>query len=218
MEKADSATQGVDSMYVVIAPADLAMNGLKGDGNPIDTLEEVTELKNLSEQERIQRGIYIQEYTAVPGIWQKRHDVYVPKTSMTRFFFVSAQKDIPSYGNYIDSVSFSQDIPEPTNDTFGLRVEKTVQGLDVVGETTEEKIADLKQQLKNLVFEIEVKDADGKLVAFNGSNLLTGKKVELRATEMNWFPDKDGSFTGYYDYIDNHIEGTYTVSAIEKNP
>ena len=126
----NSNTNGFDQMYVVIIPTGLAMKGLHGDNNPIDTNGEVGELLQLSEEERNSKGIYVQPYVASPRIWQRNHDVYIPTSSMTRFFFVSNQPALPSYGNFIDNVTFSQNMPTPTVDKFNLRVEKTVKGLN----------------------------------------------------------------------------------------
>ena len=165
----NSATNGADQMYVVIIPTDLAMEGLNG-GGEIDTNGEVDELRKLSEEERNRRGIYVKPYTANPEGWTRNHDVYIPTSSMTRFFFVSNQPSKPSYGNFIDNVTFSQNMPTPTVDKFNLRVEKTVKGLNA------EELEKLKD---SLTFSVEVKDSQNKNYIGNKDSkdgLLVGEK------------------------------------------
>ena len=205
----NSNTNGFDQMYVVIIPTGLAMKGLHGDNNPIDTNGEVGELLQLSEEERNSKGIYVQPYVASPRIWQRNHDVYIPTSSMTRFFFVSNQPALPSYGNFIDNVTFSQNMPTPTVDKFNLRVEKTVKGLNA------EELEKLKD---SLTFSVEVKDSQNKNYIGNKDSkdgLLVGDKVTVGAKDMIWYADKEDSFTGYYNYIDNPINGTYTITVTE---
>lgn len=215
----NSGNAGDDVMYVVIVPTKLAVAGLNDDNNPIDTNKEVEALMNTSEDFKRENGVYIKQYTAKKHVWQRHEGVYEATTSMTRFFFVSSQNGVQTQGNYIDRVSFSQDLPEPVTNMFNLKVEKTVKGLELTGDSTAEKIEDLKKKLDNLSFEIEVKNKQtGAIVGkVENSELLTGEKVTIKATDMIWYLDNNDSFTGYYNYIDNPIEETYTVSVTETN-
>ncbi len=210
----NSNYNGNDQLYVVIVPTKLAENGLRGDGNPIDTNKEVEELMSQDAAFKEANNVYIQDYTARVGEWQRHKDSYIPQTGMTRFFFVAAQEGVRTQGNYVDNISFGQNLPEPTKDTFNLRVEKTIIGL---GSAAKEETA-LKKVIDNLQFEITVKDSNNTSVKVDGSSLLTGDTVILNANQLTWYKDKDDSYTGYYDYLNNLIgDGTYTVSVIEKN-
>ncbi len=205
---------GTNKMYVVIMPTKAALVG-GVNGGVIDTRAEVLSVVNGLEadsnnvEEGIYKdGIYVRLFTTRTE-WVDYQDEYIPTDSLTRFFFVSAEEKDPTMGNYLDNVWFGQDIPVPSSNKFNLRIEKTVANL------SSESLDELKNKL---YFSIEVKDSEGNLVndTTKTSNLLQGKVVTLKAKNMTWVPNADGTVTGTFDYTDNQIEGTYTISVVEK--
>lgn len=209
-----------NEMFVVIAPTYLAESGLNENGNAIDTNEEVKALRAAIKNpegysEKVKealKGARVYDYSTWSGAWKKYHDVYTPTSHMTRFFFVSNQPDTQSMGNFVDRIYFGQKGPDPTENTFNLTVKKTIEGL--------EGATDKLEELKNkLTFEIEIKDQSGNYVKDEASKngLLTGNKVIIEASNMRWYPDKNGSFTGECIYTGNLINGTYTISVKEQS-
>lgn len=205
-------TPGTNKMYVVIMPTKTALVG--GDnGGVIDQRSEVLSVvNNLKAGSNVEEGIYkdgvyVRLFTTRTE-WVDYQDEYIPTDSLTRFFFVSAEEKDPTMGNYLDNVWFGQDIPVPSSNKFNLRIEKTVSNLDY------ESLEKLKEEL---IFNIEVKDSEGKFVEdpTNTNELLAGKSVTLNASNMTWVPNSDGTYTGTYDYKNNEISGTYKISVSE---
>lgn len=200
------SSKGTNKIYVVIMPTRVAEAGVVGgDGSVIDTRDEILKVV---ENAGAYEGTYVHEYTTQTA-WVDYQDDYTPTDSLTRFFFVSAENVDPTQGNFLDNVWFGQDIPVPSSNTFNLRIEKTVTNLDY------ETLSKLRNGLS---FNIEVKDSNGKFVTApedTNRELLAGKAVTLNAAKMSWRPNSDGTYTGFYDYTNNYITGTYQISVAE---
>lgn len=154
-----STTLEYDSMYVVIVPTSLAMNGLNNDGDEIDEQEEVLDLIERKDEFS---GVYVQEYTSSDQAWKVYSDTYTPTSSLTRFFFVAGETAYDerhpydtlkgTVGNFLDNVSFSQDPPKVAEDEFNVVINKKFEGLDATG------IDSVKE---NIQFKISAKNQNG---------------------------------------------------------
>lgn len=204
-------------MSLVIVPTFVAENGVPGGNGEIDTQEEVKYLmahrndKN-EEGELLYPGVYVQNYTTNSSSWVEHSGIYIPQYNLNRFFFVS-NATIPSMGNFIDDVWFSQRLPEPKKDTFNFRIVKTIKGLEEIDkiEGSAEKIKALKEKIGALTFNISVEN----LVKRPLEEHIPEK---LNALDMEWTDNGDGSYTGVRNYYDIPIGGeVYTISVQEEN-
>lgn len=136
-----------DSMYVVIVPADIAMNGINGDGNPIDTQSEVSALKTAINSGKVE-GL-VQNVRSSDQNWFNYSGTYIPTSYLTRFFFVaeSCAAGGISLGNFLDRVGFSQKLPEADEGQYNVQVVKEISG--VSAEQFEEVAGRIKFQIKD---------------------------------------------------------------------
>lgn len=231
-----SSSPEYDTMYVVIVPVDIAMYG-GNDNGPIDTQEEVITLMKDKDQ---YKGVYVQPYTSDDQSWHNYEGEYTPTSYLTRFFFVSGDKDNtasgqPAEGNFLDRVGFSQKLPPAEDGTFDLKITKKVEGftfndLILTDTLSEEEISNnikekIAASLSGLKFEIKATDKDGNDVA----NAPCVNKISedgsggLSITEpgWKWSIDGDGNYIGVYEYKNNSIAAgtsyTYTVTERGEN-
>lgn len=154
--EADGLGYKYDTMYLVIMPTKIAMtsgsNGkelqtqadlqsfIQAHGG-FDTSTATEETSQVTYQD-FNQGILIRKISSGENGW---HTVdvmngYLAKAGLTRFFFCAAStagdlgrnqahnlSDPPTQGNFLDNVSFTQDLPTP--DGFHLTVSKTFSGL-----------------------------------------------------------------------------------------
>ena len=210
---------GNDEMYLVIVPTLVAENGVPGGSGEIDTQDEVKYLiahrndKNES-GEFLYPGVYVQNYTVDSSRWVEHSGIYTPQYNLNRFFFVSNASD-PSMGNFIDNVWFSQRLPDPKEDTFNFRIVKTIKGLKEIDEIEDsvERINTLKNKIKSLTFDISIENV------FLAKSPLDGYiPKELKAEEMEWTDNGNGSYTGVHNYYNIPIdENVYRILVEEKN-
>ncbi len=206
--------QSPNEMYLVIVPTSVAMEGVPVEDNVAHTKEIDTqdEVNYLIAHRSNYPGVYVQNYTVDSSGWVEHSGIYTPQYNLNRFFFVSAEKN-PTMGNFIDDVWFSQRLPEPKKDTFNFRIVKTVKGLKEIDEIkgSAEKIKALKEKIETLTFNISVET----LV----KRPLEGHiPEELKALDMEWTDNGNGSYTGVRNYYDIPIgEEVYTISVKEEN-
>lgn len=127
--KYNSYKEEWDSMYVVIVPADIAMNGINGDGNPIDTNDEVKALKAAINSGKVEG--YVQNVRSSDQKWFNYSGTYIPTSYLTRFFFVaeSCAAGKVSTGNFLDRIGFSQNLPEADEGKYDIQVVKEIFGV-----------------------------------------------------------------------------------------
>ena len=183
----NSATK--DTMYVVIIPTSLALNGLKNDGNPIDTQEEVKQLIQNKDQ---YDGVYVQSYTDTAGDWTDHTGTYTTASYLTRFFFVSGDTASRNrtVGNFLDRVGFSQKLPPANPGKYSIQLQKKVSGLSA---------AKFEQLKDNLQFTIT------SFPSVNGLN------TTIKAKYFRWTKNSDGSYTGIYNNLSGFITNQTTV-------
>lgn len=218
----NSNSGGYDNMYLVILPTHLAET-LGENGGSIDTQSEIEDLikkaiggnldfskfNNDTDSAKFASaypGGYIKKFTANPNSWTINSDNYTPADSLTRFFFISAETK-PMQGNFLDNISFSQQILRPGNDKVSLRIEKTVQGLEVSG------LGELADKLAELEFNVEVKGEKSNKILYDGK--VGGTDSE---NKINWeFSDEAGVYTGYFNIpeISTEVGQTCIVSVTE---
>ncbi|MDD3362352.1 MAG: prealbumin-like fold domain-containing protein [Hespellia sp.] len=213
----DHTKQEEDTMYVVILPTSLAIKGLEGDNNPIDTRDEVNALLTIPEAERAKRGIYVKEYTDNDQKWttHTEESAYTPTSYMTRFFFVSGEtahdKNFPgatnayTIGNFLDNVNFGQELPAANPGNFKLQITKRIDGL------TKKEFEDLKDKL---TFTVSANEENAPL-----------KGMKVKASDPKWvwntIENDDGTITanGTYDFdlqsIDSEATYIYHVEESE---
>lgn len=209
--RARPSTGNVNEMYLVILPTALAKNGINGDGNPIDTQEEVSQLINPTpEQKKKFPGLHVEKLTAYTNGWTTHTGTYIPKYDLTRFFFVSVAHDSQE-GNFIDNVSFGQDIAKPKPGKFNLQIAKKINGLD------DGKTDAIKEKLE---FNVSITDLDGTPISVEGlSN-------PIRASQMTWGEganSNNGIFNLYnipigekqYKVSVEEVSGTATVNSYD---
>lgn len=222
--RARPSTQRNDAMYLVIVPTIVAEKGLNGDNNPIDTQVEVKQLisnRNATDADGklLYPGVYVQRYEVSSSKWVEHSGIYTPQYDLNRFFFVSDAPN-PFEGNFIDNVWFSQRLPEPIENTFNFRVVKTIKGLKEVDsiQNDTEKMNKLKEMVKSLTFNISV---DEMLVADKDLNIsyFEGRiPKELKALDMEWTDNGNGSYTGVRNYYNVPIDtGVYKITVEEKD-
>ena len=189
----NSATK--DTMYVVIIPTSLALNGLKNDGNPIDTQEEVKQLIQNKDQ---YDGVYVQSYTDTAGDWTDHTGTYTTASYLTRFFFVSGDTASRNrtVGNFLDRVGFSQKLPPANPGKYSIQLQKKVSGLSA---------AKFEQLKDNLQFTIT------SFPSVNGLN------TTIKAKYFRWTKNSDGSYTGIYNNLSGFITNQTTVTITETN-
>lgn len=206
--------QSPNKMYLVIVPTSVAMEGVPVEDNVANTKEIDTqeEVNYLIAHRSNYPGVYVQNYIVDSSGWVEHSGIYTPQYNLNRFFFVSAEEN-PTMGNFIDDVWFSQRLPEPKKDTFNFRIVKTVKGLKEIDEIEDsaEKIKALKKKIESLTFDISVKN----LVKRPLEGYIPEK---LKALDMEWTDNGNGSYTGVRNYYDIPInEEVYTISVKEEN-
>lgn len=146
--KANSSSQK-DTMYVVIMSTKLAKQYNVVSQSAVQDV--ITNVRNNTGK---YPGASVATITDDNVKWYRHTGDYDVSESqyLTRFFFVagetaydkSGKKDAEpgTVGNHLDSVSFSETLPEPNPDTGHLQIVKTVQGL------TEDQAASYQMQVK----------------------------------------------------------------------
>ena len=146
--KANSSSQK-DTMYVVIMSTKLAKHYNVVSQSAVQDV--ITNVRNNTGK---YPGASVATITDDNVRWYRHTGDYDVSESqyLTRFFFVagetaydkSGKKDAEpgTVGNHLDSVSFSETLPEPNPDTGHLQIVKTVQGL------TEDLAASYQMQVK----------------------------------------------------------------------
>ena len=146
--KANSSSQK-DTMYVVIMSTKLARQYNVVSQSAVQDV--ITNVRNNTGK---YPGASVATITDDNVKWYRHTGDYDVSESqyLTRFFFVagetaydkSGKKDAEpgTVGNHLDSVSFSETLPEPNPDTGHLQIVKTVQGL------TEDQAASYQMQVK----------------------------------------------------------------------
>lgn len=190
-----------DTMYLVIVPTFVAEKGINGDGDEIDTQQEVDELiKRRNEKdengELLFPGVHFESYTAGTTKWEEHNGTYIPQYNLNRFFFVSAQQ-LSTQGNFLDDVWFSQKMPEPKEHTFNFRITKTIKGLDELSqyETEEERIEKLKEKIESLEFKITLPD-----LVKDELNKYIPDSIKATDDKMVWTEEGEGIYTGIRDF------------------
>lgn len=195
-EKNSSNSRTKDTMYVVIIPTSLALNGLKNDDDPIDTQEEVEQL--IQNKDKYD-GVYVQSYTDTAGDWTDHTGTYTAASYLTRFFFVSGKtaSNDKKVGNFLDRVGFSQKLPPANPGKYSIQLQKKVSGLSA---------AKFKQLKDNLQFTI---------TSSPSVNGLQNKTI--KAEDFSWTKNSDGSYTGIYNKLSGSITNQTTVTITETN-
>lgn len=202
------STMKDNTMYLLIVPTFVAENGINAEGfeGAIDTQEEVEYLKqHMNDRdpvtnELIYPGVYIKECTSPISQWVKYEGSYVPEYDLNRFYFVSAEKDHPHEGNFLDKVWFSQNLPKPEEGKFNFQLIKKIDGLDD---------GDVFNNLKNNIeFNVEVTNEKGKKVTIDGLPEVISSK------DMIWGENAD---YGVYSKLSLPIgSSTYKITVTEK--
>jgi hypothetical protein len=120
---------GYDTMYVLIMPTSYAQNNVTTQIQVDDLVAKV--LKDPDSYKK--NGIQVTEITDDTKDWYYYTGDYVVPSGqyLTRYFFaagatITGDKTV---GNFLDGVSFSTHVPDPTPDTGNVTVTKTVTGL-----------------------------------------------------------------------------------------
>ncbi len=141
---------------------------------------------------------------------------YVPTSGLTRFFFMSGTtyygrnhkeegKEVQTIGNFLDAVSFSQDIPEVSDDEFSIELNKKFSGLST------DQITGLQSTIN---FKIKVKK-DGKSLTDDEIDALMGTtKAAISGSQMTMQPDGSLRYSILSKKIDKN--DTYTVTITEE--
>ena len=209
-----------NKMYVVIMPTSVAEGGVKREYchcgithvGAIDTQEEIECV--MANQENYENTI-VKTSIARNGRWLSGEGVYTPKSSLTRFFFVSGETsevnepEKASHGNFLDNIWFQQTPPPAKAGKFSIWLEKTISG-----DLTEEELEDLLEQL---TFDIRITDSKNNDVS---SELLGGRPCLIKgnAEGWEWNENEDGSIRGIYIYDNINVKNMgdkYSVSITE---
>lgn len=189
--KANSSSQK-DTMYVVIMSTKLAKQYNVVSQSAVQDV--ITNVRNNTGK---YPGASVATITDDNVKWYRHTGDYDVSESqyLTRFFFVagetaydkSGKKDAEpgTVGNHLDSVSFSETLPEPNPDTGHLQIVKTVQGL------TEDQAASYHMQVK-----------------------ITGPDQKSETVSLSQFTrNDDGSYSGTYTKT-NVAAGSYRIEEI----
>ena len=189
--KANSSSQK-DTMYVVIMSTKLAKQYNVVSQSAVQDV--ITNVRNNTGK---YPGASVATITDDNVKWYRHTGDYDVSESqyLTRFFFVagetaydkSGKKDAEpgTVGNHLDSVSFSETLPEPNPDTGHLQIVKTVQGL------TEDQAASYQMQVK-----------------------ITGPDQKSETVSLSQFTrNDDGSYSSTYTKT-NVAAGSYRIEEI----
>lgn len=189
--KANSSSQK-DTMYVVIMSTKLAKQYNVVSQSAVQDV--ITNVRNNTGK---YPGASVATITDDNVKWYRHTGDYDVSESqyLTRFFFVagetaydkSGKKDAEpgTVGNHLDSVSFSETLPEPNPDTGHLKIVKTVQGL------TEDQAASYQMQVK-----------------------ITGPDQKSETVSLSQFTrNDDGSYSSTYTKT-NVAAGSYRIEEI----
>lgn len=189
--KANSSSQK-DTMYVVIMFTKLAKQYNVVSQSAVQDV--ITNVRNNTGK---YPGASVATITDDNVKWYRHTGDYDVSESqyLTRFFFVagetaydkSGKKDAEpgTVGNHLDSVSFSETLPEPNPDTGHLQIVKTVQGL------TEDQAASYHMQVK-----------------------ITGPDQKSETVSLSQFTrNDDGSYSSTYTKT-NVAAGSYRIEEI----
>lgn len=189
--KANSSSQK-DTMYVVIMSTKLAKQYNVVSQSAVQDV--ITNVRNNTGK---YPGASVATITDDNVKWYRHTGDYDVSESqyLTRFFFVagetaydkSGKKDAEpgTVGNHLDSVSFSETLPEPNPDTGHLQIVKTVQGL------TEDQAASYHMQVK-----------------------ITGPDQKTETVSLSQFTrNDDGSYSSTYTKT-NVAAGSYRIEEI----
>lgn len=189
--KANSSSQK-DTMYVVIMSTKLAKQYNVVSQSAVQDV--ITNVRNNTGK---YPGASVATITDDNVKWYRHTGDYDVSESqyLTRFFFVagetaydkSGKKDAEpgTVGNHLDSVSFSETLPEPNPDTGHLQIVKTVQGL------TEDQAASYHMQVK-----------------------ITGPDQKSETVSLSQFTrNDDGSYSGTYTKT-TVAAGSYRIEEI----
>lgn len=189
--KANSSSQK-DTMYVVIMSTKLAKQYNVVSQSAVQDV--ITNVRNNTGK---YPGASVATITDDNVKWYRHTGDYDVSESqyLTRFFFVagetaydkSGKKDAEpgTVGNHLDSVSFSETLPEPNPDTGHLQIVKTVQGL------TEDQAASYHMQVK-----------------------ITGPDQKSETVSLSQFTrNDDGSYSSTYTKT-NVAAGSYRIEEI----
>lgn len=188
--KVADSTPEYDTMYLVIMPTKLAMTSGANGGELKEQSElesyisahggfatqQATQLEDKVTYRDEDSGVLIVRISSNDQAW---HDVNIPNgytaaAGLTRFFFVAGPTASGSntVGNFLDSVGFSQQLPEPESGTFQMVVSKTFSNLSA------SDIATLEDS-----FALTIASASGE-----GDAALNGARLSFDVAS-------DGSFT-----------------------
>lgn len=204
-----------DTMYLVIAPATDVQNCntqsqlttyLKSNGVTITNgAQKVhSEVSNILKDED---GLLVVEITSDSSDWRRIVGQYTPTSSLTRFFFVSGATaaNNNTIGNFVDKISFTQDLPPVDEDEFSLEIEKKFKGLD------NQALTELQNKIQ---FKISAERVNGNELTENEVNELFGTTT-IDGVDMRQYPD--GSL--HYSIKNQKIgtEDEYKVTITEQN-
>ena len=129
-----------------------------------------------------ENGILVVRITSSDQDWHRISEIagYTPTSSMTRFFFMAGKTgaDDNTVGNFLDYVSFSQDLPPVANDEFTLEIKKEFEGLSQ---------AEISKVKDNIKFTISATNQEGEslnddqITDLFGTTVITGSNMEQSA-------------------------------------
>lgn len=205
-------------MYVVIMPTRIAEEGIDGKG-ALDTYERLDSVIKLSFNTKKEYGIVTERCVANVAKWTENKGTYTPITYSTRFFFVSANANSRTKGNYIDNIGFSQKLPPANPGKFDIQITKTIEGftsqeLNLSDLNDQEKSEAIKNKIGNLSFKITARypsDAEAEDIPLNNQT------ISIVDEGWKWKENVDGTYTGIYKFPSQSIDsGTQYIYSIEE--